>query len=99
VHTARLTEGQRFAAIEARWHDEQPASEVLIAWPDEAHERNRLALSIPYLGSLIASASGDEAQRPIGTSVETSRDVRIVPHDRLINVGDPFNRIVLNTCL
>ena len=27
------------------------------------------------------------------------RDVRIVPHDRLINVGDPFNRIMLNTCL
>src|SRR6267142_2541744 len=26
---------------------------------------------------------------------ETSRDVRIVPHDRLINVGDPFNRIML----
>jgi hypothetical protein len=24
---------------------------------------------------------------------------RTVPHDRLINVGDPFNRIMLNTCL
>src|SRR4051794_36936709 len=24
----------KFAAIEGRWHDEQPASEVLIAWPD-----------------------------------------------------------------
>ena len=47
----------KFAAIEARWHDEQPASEVLIAWPDEAHERTRFALSIPYLGSLIGSSS------------------------------------------
>ena len=29
----------------------------MIAWPDEAHERNRFALSIPYLGSLIGSSS------------------------------------------
>ncbi len=27
----------KFAAIEARWHDEQPAAEVLIAWPDATH--------------------------------------------------------------
>jgi len=47
----------KFAAIEARWHDEQPASEVLIAWPDEKAERNRYALSIPYAGSLIGSMS------------------------------------------
>ncbi len=47
----------KFAAIEARWHDEQPASEVLIAWPDEKAERNRYALSIPYAGSVIGSMS------------------------------------------
>lgn len=47
----------KFAAIEARWHDEQPASEVVIAWPDEKAERNRYALSIPYAGSLIGSMS------------------------------------------
>jgi len=47
----------KFAAIEARWHDEQPASEVLIAWPNEAQERNDYAISIPYLGSLIGSMS------------------------------------------
>ena len=47
----------KFAAIEARWHDEQPAAEVLIAWPDEAAERDDYAISIPYLGSLIASMS------------------------------------------
>ena len=34
----------KFAAIEARWKNEQPASEVLIAWPDEANERNLLSL-------------------------------------------------------
>ena len=32
----------KFAAIEARWHDEQPASEVVIAWPNEATAEQRL---------------------------------------------------------
>jgi cytochrome d ubiquinol oxidase subunit I len=45
----------KFAAIESRWHDEQPAGEVLIAIPDEAKEENHFELKIPYLGSLIAS--------------------------------------------
>ena len=47
----------KFAAIEGRWHDEQPASEVLIAIPDAKGETNRYAISIPVLGSLIASMS------------------------------------------
>src|ERR1700734_3685485 len=47
----------KFAAIEGRWHDEQPASEVLIAIPDPGSETNRLAVSVPVLGSLIASMS------------------------------------------
>jgi cytochrome d ubiquinol oxidase subunit I len=47
----------KFAAIEGRWHDEQPASEVLIAIPDEASESNKYAVSIPVLGSLIGSMS------------------------------------------
>lgn len=47
----------KFAAIEGRWHDEQPASEVLIAIPDPGAERNRYALSIPVLGSVIGSMS------------------------------------------
>src|SRR5271154_103526 len=47
----------KFAAIEGRWHDEQPAAEVLIAIPDEAAETNRYAISIPVLGSVIASMS------------------------------------------
>ena len=34
----------KFAAIEARWKTEQPASETLIAIPDPEHERNRLAI-------------------------------------------------------
>ena len=47
----------KFAAIEGRWHDEQPASEVLIAIPDANGETNHYAISIPILGSLIASMS------------------------------------------
>ena len=47
----------KFAAIEARWHDEQPASEVVIAWPNEATESNDYAISIPVLASLIGSMS------------------------------------------
>jgi cytochrome d ubiquinol oxidase subunit I len=47
----------KFAAIEGRWHDEQPASEVLLAIPDGASERNRYSLSVPVLGSLIGSMS------------------------------------------
>ena len=37
----------KFAAIEGRWHDEQPASEVRIALPDEAAETNRTRLACP----------------------------------------------------
>jgi cytochrome d ubiquinol oxidase subunit I len=47
----------KFAAIEGRWHDEQPASEVLIAVPDPQAETNRYAISVPVLGSLIGSLS------------------------------------------
>jgi cytochrome d ubiquinol oxidase subunit I len=47
----------KFAAIEGRWHDEQPAGEVLIAIPDPAAETNRYEIRIPILGSLIGSMS------------------------------------------
>jgi len=47
----------KFAAIEGRWHDEQPASEVLIALPDPGSETNHYAINVPILGSLIGSMS------------------------------------------
>src|SRR4030081_4096045 len=47
----------KFAAIEGRWHDEQPAGEVLIALPDPAAETNRYEIKIPVLGSIIGSMS------------------------------------------
>ena len=47
----------KFAAIEGRWHDEQPAGEVLFAIPDPASETNHYEVKIPVLGSLIGSMS------------------------------------------
>jgi cytochrome bd ubiquinol oxidase subunit I len=47
----------KFAAIEGRWHNEQPASEVIIGIPDEATESNRYAITIPVLGSIVANMS------------------------------------------
>jgi cytochrome d ubiquinol oxidase subunit I len=48
----------KMAAIEARWHNEQPASEVLFGWPDVEHRRNLFAITLPApLGSLIDSDS------------------------------------------
>jgi len=48
----------KMAAIEARWHSEKPASEVLLAWPDVAQRRNLFAITLPApFGSLIDSDS------------------------------------------
>src|SRR5262249_13554009 len=47
----------KFAAIEGRGPAEQPASEVLIALPDPAHETNTYEIKIPVLGSIIGSMS------------------------------------------
>jgi cytochrome bd-type quinol oxidase subunit 1 len=48
----------KMAAIEARWNDEKPASEVLIAWPDVENRRNLYAITLPTpFGSLIDSDS------------------------------------------
>jgi cytochrome d ubiquinol oxidase subunit I len=53
----------KMAAIEARWHDEQPASEVLLAWPDASHRQNLFAITLPApLGSLIDSDSLSAAE-------------------------------------
>jgi cytochrome d ubiquinol oxidase subunit I len=53
----------KMAAIEARWHDEKPASEVLLAWPDVAQRRNLYAITLPApFGSLIDSDSLDAAE-------------------------------------
>src|SRR5262249_27847082 len=57
----------KFAAIEARWQTQQPATEVLLAIPDPWAQRNLLALEVPKLGSFIASANW------------TPTDIRLAP--------------------
>ncbi len=52
----------KFAAIEGRWHDEQPASEVLFGIPDERAGTNRYSVAIPVLGSLVGSLSLDSRE-------------------------------------
>jgi cytochrome d ubiquinol oxidase subunit I len=43
----------KVAAMEAHWQPRAGAPLLLLAWPDEAAERNRFELGIPKLGSLI----------------------------------------------
>ncbi|MEX2693593.1 cytochrome ubiquinol oxidase subunit I [Rhizobium mongolense] len=43
----------KLAAIEAHWHREPRAPLALFAIPDQEHERNRFAIEVPALGSLI----------------------------------------------
>jgi len=62
----------KFAAIEARWKTQQPASEVLIALPDPFEERNLFAIEIPKLGSFIAS--GNWTAREIGLDTFPPQD-------------------------
>jgi cytochrome d ubiquinol oxidase subunit I len=69
----------KFAAIEARWHDEQPASEVLIAVPDPASETNFYAVSIPVLGSLIGSMSFDSKEVGLTDFPPSDRPPMIIP--------------------
>jgi cytochrome d ubiquinol oxidase subunit I len=47
----------KFAAIEARWEPQQPATEVWLAWPDEEQKKNLFAIETPRVGSLIATGS------------------------------------------
>ena len=62
----------KFAAIEGRWQTQQPASEVLIALPDPANERNLFSLEIPKLGSFIGS--GNWTSREVGLTAFPPED-------------------------
>jgi len=69
----------KFAAIEARWHDEQPAAEVLIAIPDPRLETNDYAIQIPVLGSLIGSMSFDSKEVGLTDFPPSDRPPMIIP--------------------
>ena len=69
----------KFAAIEARWQTEQPAAEVLIGIPDVANQRNLFAISIPRLGSFIASGTWDSREVGLTTFPPEDRPPVVVP--------------------
>jgi cytochrome d ubiquinol oxidase subunit I len=69
----------KFAAIEARWQTQQPASEVLIAIPDPWAQRNLYALEVPKLGSFIASGSWDARELGLDAFPPEDRPPVVVP--------------------
>jgi cytochrome d ubiquinol oxidase subunit I len=69
----------KFAAIEGRWHDEEPASEVLVAIPDPSSETNKYAISIPILGSLIGSMSLHSKEVGLADFPRADRPPVIIP--------------------
>ncbi|WP_342394979.1 cytochrome ubiquinol oxidase subunit I [Rhodoblastus sp.] len=69
----------KFAAIEARWHDEQPASEVLIGWPDARKAENLYAITVPDLGSFIATGTWDSREVGVQSFPAKDRPPVVVP--------------------
>jgi len=84
----------KMAAIEGRWNDEKPASEVLIAWPDvekPAGTSTRSRLPPPF-GSLIDSdsltAGGSRAQQyPPGELAAGAHSILHVPDHGWLWIG------------
>ena len=70
----------KIAAIEARWHNEKPASEVLLAWPDAANEQNLYAIMLPPpFGSLIDSDSLSAGEVGLDTIPPENRPPVAIP--------------------
>lgn len=69
----------KFAAIEARWQTQQPASEVLLAIPDSAQERNLYAIEVPKLGSFIASGTWDSREVGLESFAPEDRPPIVIP--------------------
>ena len=69
----------KFAAIEARWTTQQPASEVLLAIPDDSAGRNLFPIEIPRLGSFIASGTWDAREIGLDTFPPEDRPPVLLP--------------------
>ena len=69
----------KFAAIEGRWTDEQPAAEVIFAVPDVAAQRNRLEWKIPVLGSVVASGTLDSREVGLADFAAADRPPVLIP--------------------
>jgi len=69
----------KFAAIEGRWENEMPASEILFAIPDETTETNKFSIALPYLGSLIGSMRFDSEEVGIKSFEPDQRPPVLIP--------------------
>jgi cytochrome bd ubiquinol oxidase subunit I len=69
----------KFAAIEARWKTQRPASETFIGVPDPLAERNLYALDVPMLGSFIASGNWDSREVGLEAFPPEDRPPVIIP--------------------
>jgi cytochrome d ubiquinol oxidase subunit I len=69
----------KFTTIEGRWQTEQPARLLLFAWPDEANERNRWEIAIPYLGSFVDTGSFTSQEPGIVTVPKDERPPFLIP--------------------
>ena len=70
----------KMSAIEARWHSEKPASEVLLAWPDAESRRNLFAITLPApFGSLIDSDSVSAGEVGLDSIPQQNRPPVLTP--------------------
>ncbi len=69
----------KFAAVEGRWESGTRAPLVMLAWPDNAAEKNRFEFSIPVLGSVVDSGNPDSYQRGIKDIPVDERAPFLVP--------------------
>ena len=70
----------KIAAIEGRWSDEQPAGEVMFAWPDVDGERNLFEWRLPApFGSLIDSSSLTAKEIGIKSIAKADRPPILIP--------------------
>ena len=70
----------KIAAIEGRWVDEQPAGEVMFAWPHVGRERNLFEWRLPApFGSLIDSSSLSSKEIGIKSIPKADRPPILIP--------------------
>jgi cytochrome bd ubiquinol oxidase subunit I len=69
----------KLAAIEARWHSEQPGTEVWLAWPDEKEMRNRFAIQTPGIGSLIDTGDWNAPMQGLTDFPKEDRPPVVIP--------------------
>jgi cytochrome d ubiquinol oxidase subunit I len=70
----------KMAAIEGRWNDEKPASEVLFAWPDVANQRNLFEIKLPPpFGSLIGADSLTAEETGLNSIPPENRPPVVIP--------------------